>query len=308
MAKKQKISLVIFLIFDAALLGLAFFLIAKPAPDFSKFLLFNPKGIIASEERRLIFTALGFMLIAVIPAFVLAIYIPWKYRAGKNAEYDPNPKNHQLMTAAIWALPACVILILASLVWSSTHRLDPHKALISANKPIIVQVVALRWKWLFIYPEYNIATVNFLEIPEQTPITFKLTSDNAAMNSFWIPQLGGQMYAMTGMVNQTHLMASGLGEYQGSTAEMSGSGFAGMRFKTDSVTQADFDAWVLAVKKSGKILDTQEYDSLVVPSENNPPASYASVTGNLYNTIVMKYMPAATSSDDSMMMQMDGMK
>ena len=308
MITKQKSLFIGLLLIDASLVIGTVLLIAGPAIHFGgTFAILSPKGPIAEQQRRLIFTAVGFMLIAVLPAFALAIYVPWRYRAEKNAAYDPTSRHSPFLTVAIWALPAGVIFILASLVWSSTHRLDPHKELASANKPITIEVVSLRWKWLFIYPDQNIATVNFLEIPEKTPVTFKLTSDNAAMNSFWIPQLGGQMYTMTGMVNQTHLMADGVGEYQGSTAEMSGAGFAGMRFKTDSVTGSDFNSWVQSVKTSPQILDSKTYAALVEPGENYPPTSYASVEKNLYNTIVMKYM-SPTSSADNSMAQMEGMK
>ncbi len=261
------------------------------------FVLFNPKGIVALKERSLIVTAIGLMFIVVIPVFIATFYFAWKYRAGRDAEYAPDSNPNVKLELLWWAIPAAVIFVLAIINWKSAHDLDPYKPLQSAAKPLTIQVVSLRWKWLFIYPEQNIATVNFIEFPENVPVNFQLTSD-ASMNSFWIPQLGGQMYAMAGMQTQLHLMAGEPGEFNGSAAEINGTGFAGMKFIAKASSQADFYAWVESVKKSSQTLNQEAYNKLAEPSENNPATFYSSTEKNLYSTIMMKYMmPASTHMD-----------
>jgi cytochrome o ubiquinol oxidase subunit 2 len=173
--------------------------------------------------------------------------------------------------------------------WNSSHNLDPYKPLASNVKPLTIQVVALQWKWLFIYPEQGIATVNFAQIPEDVPINFEITSD-APMNSFWIPQLGGQIYAMPGMSTKLHLMAEEPGDYRGSSANISGEGYWAMRFTTRASSQEKFDDWVAEVKTSKQWLDAAEYKQLAKPSEDEPQIFYSAFDDDLYDTVVMKYM------------------
>lgn len=254
--------------------------------------LLTPKGTIAFYERNLMVTAVLVMLAAAIPVFILAFFIAWKYKEGNpSAKYVPDWKLNRYAAVLKWVLPCVVILALALLNWKSTHDLDPYKRLNNTTPPLTVQVVALRWKWLFIYPRQNIATVNFIEIPVNTPVNFELTSDGP-MNSFWIPQLGGQIYAMTGMTTQLHLEANNRGDYTGSAAEINGQGFSGMRFTTRASSKKDFDSWVESVQKSSNKLDFKEYENLVKPSENNPAAFYFLADPNLYNKIIVKYMPS----------------
>jgi cytochrome o ubiquinol oxidase subunit 2 len=156
-------------------------------------------------------------------------------------------------------------------------------------------VVALQWKWLFIYPEQHIASVNFVQFPDQRPLNFQITAD-APMNSFWIPKLGGQVYAMSGMSTQLHLMADKPGDYRGISANMSGEGFSGMKFTARASTQKDFDAWVLKEKRSGVSLDKASYDQLALPSKDNAATTYTLAKHDLYDTIVMKYMAPAEES------------
>lgn len=248
----------------------------------------NPKGIIALKERNLIIFALLLSLLVVVPVFVLTFVFAWKFREGKQEKYDPDWDHNPLLEAIWWALPGVIILVLAAVTWISTHQLDPSKPLPSSTQPIEIQVVALQWKWLFIYPEQNIATVNFVQFPQRTPINFELTAD-APMNSFWIPQLSGQIYAMPGMRTQLHLEASAPGEFAGSAAEISGRGFAGMKFIAKASSVADFDAWMQRVLGFGNTLDVAEYNRLAAPSENNPAAFYASIEENLFNEIIMKF-------------------
>lgn len=182
------------------------------------------------------------------------------------------------------------------LVWKSSHELDPFKPLESNRKPVRVQVVALQWKWLFIYPEQNIATVNFLQFPEQTPINFEITAD-APMNSFWIPELGGQIYAMPGMKTKLHLIANEEGNFRGSSANLSGRGFAGMTFIAKASSQLEFEDWVESIRESSNFLNLREYNRLAEPSENNPVASYVLQKKDLYDWIVKKYMVPMTEMD-----------
>ncbi|MGI8419743.1 MAG: ubiquinol oxidase subunit II [Candidatus Levyibacteriota bacterium] len=257
----------------------------------------NPQGIVALQERNLIFVAVSLMLIVVIPVFALAFYVGWKYHANNTkATYIPDWDRNDKLQFFIWGFPTLIICILAGMVWVYAHKLDPHKALASSTKPITIQVVALRWKWLFIYPEQKIATVNYVVFPEKTPIDFELTAYDTPMNSFWIPQLGGQIYAMSGMATQTHLMADGIGEYRGSNAEISGAGFADMTFTAKSVSQNDFNSWVSSVKQSPLTLDQTVVGRLSKPSKDMPPTSYSSTQDNLYTTIVIKYMAHPTQN------------
>lgn len=250
----------------------------------------NPRGLIAFKERSLMITATLLMLIVVIPVFILTFVISWRYRAGNTkAKYAPDWDHHRVLEFTWWAVPTAIIVGLAVITWQSSHELDPYKPLASDKKPITIQVVALQWKWLFIYPEQHIASVNMVEFPEGTPVNFEITSD-APMNSFWIPQLGGQIYAMSGMTTHLHLMADSPGSFDGSSANLSGAGFAGMKFTAKSVPRAEFDVWAKSVERSPRHLDHGVYQALAKPSQNNPPSYYSSVTEGLYDDVVMNYM------------------
>lgn len=254
-----------------------------------------PAGVVAAKERDLMIAATLLTLIVVIPVFVLLIYIIYTYREGNTeAKYEPEWTNRNL-EFVWWGIPFAIITALGVIIWQSSHSLDPYKPLASDVKPLTVQVVALQWKWLFIYPEQNIATVNYVEFPEDRPVNFQITSD-APMNSFWIPKLGGQIYAMSGMNTALSLMADEPGVYQGSSANLSGKGFAGMKFDAKAVTAADFDAWVASVRQSPQALDRAGYLKLAAPSENVPPTDYSSTEFALYDKIIASYMaplPAA---------------
>jgi cytochrome o ubiquinol oxidase subunit 2 len=253
--------------------------------------LLNPKGIIALQERNIIYLDVFLMFLVVIPMFIIALLIAHKYKEdSKKAKYVPDWKNSKLLVLVWWTVPAVLVLVLAVINWKNTHALDPFAPLESNVKSLTIQVIALRWKWLFIYPEQNIATVNYIQFPVDTPINFELSSDDAPMNSFWIPQLGGQMYAMTGMGTKLHLIANTIGDFSGSAAEINGAGFSGMRFVARSSSNEDFERWVEKVHKSSKTLDADEYDMLSKPSENNPVVFYSSTVPGLYNKIIMKYM------------------
>lgn len=253
----------------------------------------NPKGSIGHSEQRLIITATLLMLIVVIPVFILTFFIAWRYREGnKNATYMPDWDHDFKLEFTWWALPGLIILILSVITWRSSHQLDPFRPIASSKPPITIQVVALQWKWLFIYPAQNIATVNYVQFPAATPINFEITSD-APMNSFWIPSLGGQVYAMAGMRTSMHLMADGTGSYDGVSANLSGRGFAGMKFLATSSTSDEFSSWVASVRHEPKVLNQDTYDQLSKPTENNPVSYYSSQDANLYDNIINKFMMPA---------------
>ncbi|MGL5263963.1 MAG: ubiquinol oxidase subunit II [Candidatus Rhabdochlamydia sp.] len=256
----------------------------------------NPKGTIALKERNLFIIITLIMLIVVIPVFVLTWVISWKYREGNKAKYTPDWDKHLLSESIWWGLPCAIVLAMGILVWKGSHELDPFKPLESNRKAIRVQVVALQWKWLFIYPEQNIATVNFLQFPEQTPINFEITAD-APMNSFWIPELGGQIYAMPGMKTKLYLIANEEGSFRGSSANLSGRGFAGMTFIAKASSQLEFEDWVESIRESSNFLNLREYNRLAEPSENNPVACYVLQKEDLYDWIVRKYMAPMTEMD-----------
>ncbi len=251
---------------------------------------FNPKGIIALAEMNLIVTTTLLMLIVVIPVFIMLAVFSWRYRASNTkAKYTPDWHSNNALEIIWWTIPIIIIVFIARMTWVSSHELDPFKPIDSSIPPITIQVVALEWKWLFIYPEQNIATVNFIAFPVDTPIHFRITGD-APMNSFWIPQLAGQIYAMAGMDTSLHLMANEAGEYNGVSANYSGYGFSGMKFIAKATSQEEFDQWLQIVQQSPDTLNFNEYEKLAEKSRNNNVAYYSSTEVSLYDKIIMKYM------------------
>ncbi|MDB5166270.1 MAG: Ubiquinol oxidase subunit 2 [Candidatus Saccharibacteria bacterium] len=255
------------------------------------FALFESRGVIAHEERKLMVFTLALSLVVVIPVFALLIGIVWRYRDTnqKKARYDPTWDHNRMAETIWWLIPTAIITVLAIVTWQSTHQLDPYRPIASTVKPVKVQVVALDWKWLFIYPDERIATVNFVQLPVNTPVDFEITSAGP-MNSFWIPQLAGQIYAMSGMSSQLHVMADQTGDYRGSSANLSGKGFAGMTFITRVSSTSEYYDWVQSAKTIESELNQGSYDALALPSQNNPETLYGYVEQNLYDTIVMKDM------------------
>lgn len=253
--------------------------------------LFNPKGWIAEEQHKLMVAAVGIMFLVAVPAVSLFYFMAWRYRESNHkARHDPNAGPGKLLVASMWLVPITIAVVMTSIMIPATHRLEPQKQIASDAENLTIQVVAMRWKWLFIYPEQNIATVNYVQIPVDTPVTFELTADEAPMSSFWIPNLGGMLYAMSGHTNRLNLMADTLGEYPGSSAEINGAGFAGMKFVAHATSKKDFDVWARELNLSSSPLSTSEYDKLVKPSENNPIAAYSLADSDLYAKVVMKYM------------------
>lgn len=303
MNKKLQAGLIILLAAGAA--GLIWFILHRFG--FGTVAVLQPQGTIANQQRDLMKFAGIFMLIVGIPVFIMTFGFAWRYRASnRKATYTPNWDHNLVAETVWWTIPSIIIVILAVVAWTSSHQLDPFKPLDSKVKPITIQVVALDWKWLFIYPAQGIATVNYVQFPAGTPVNFVITAD-APMNSFWIPQLAGQVYAMAGMTTQLHLMADHAGSYNGLSANISGEGFADMRFVATSTSQADFDHWVAVTKLSPTPLTMAEYDKLAEPSLKNPVSTYTLAAQDLQQSVIMKFMSPQTASQSTDVMSMSGM-
>lgn len=258
--------------------------------------LMNPSGDIANQQGRLIVVSTVLMLIIIIPVIALTVFFAWRYRqSNKEATYSPDWDHSTQLELAIWAAPLLIIIALGAITWISTHTLDPYRPLSRLDaqrqispetKPLVVEVVALDWKWLFIYPEQGFATVNELAAPVDVPISFKITA-SSVMNSFFIPALAGQIYAMPGMETKLHAVINKPGEFEGFSANYSGAGFSGMRFKFHGMSKGEFDQWVQKAKSSKDGELTREgYTKLEAPSEREPVRHYASVASDLYDAIL----------------------
>ena len=259
----------------------------------------SPKGDIGAQEKTLLFTATGLMLIVVIPVIIMILTFAWKYRASNTkADYQPKWAHSTAIEVVVWTVPCIIVAILAVITWRSTHALDPYKPLVSEHKPVTIEVVSLDWKWLFIYPEYDIATVNEIAFPVDVPVNFRITSASV-MNSFFIPQLGSQIYSMAGMETKLHLNAREPGTYAGISANYSGAGFSGMRFKAIATSQEGFDNWVKEAKASATSLTPAVYQELTKRSERNPVVKYASVPPSMFDYILGSTMSKMAGVDDA---------
>ena len=272
--------------------------------------LMNPSGDIALQQRNLILVSTGLMLLIIVPVIALTLLFAWRYRkANTQADYRPDWDHSTQLELVIWAAPLLIIIVLGTITWISTHTLDPYRPLsrIDAKrvvpegvKPLVVEVVALDWKWLFIYPEQGIALVNELAAPIDRPIQFNITA-SSIMNSFFIPALAGQIYAMPGMQTKLSAVVNKPGVFDGFSANYSGHGFNGMRFKFHGLTTADFDKWVATTKASAKQLTRTEYLALEKPSERDPVQRYSSVETTLYSAIVNRCVEANKMCMEDMM-------
>ena len=243
----------------------------------------DPKGPVGAQEKQLLLEALIPMLMVITPIIVLTLWFAWWFRASNaKATYRPRWEYSGAIEFSIWMIPLLVILFLGSLAWVGAHQLDPYRPLVSKRKPLAVQVVAMDWRWLFIYPEQGIASVNELAIPVDTPVSFKLTSATV-MNSFFIPSLGGQIYAMPGMQTQLQLQASEPGNYRGLSAQFSGDGFSDMHFQVLATDSAGFETWVQRAKSAAARLDAATYDQLAADHKVGPVAYYFPVSDALFD-------------------------
>jgi len=254
----------------------------------------NPAGEIARQQRDLIYTSTALMLLIIVPVMILIVVFAWRYRKGKGGTYDPDFDHSTSLELVIWAAPLMIIIALGALTWSSTHLLDPFrpldrhtlsKASQAAGEPLRVQVIALDWKWLFIYPEQGIATVNELVLPVDREVRFDITSSNM-MNTFYAPTLAGMIYAMPGMQSTLHAVLNRPVVSEGFSGNYSGAGFSDMRFRLRGVSQSEFANWAEEARGGGQRLDLAAYGQLVKPSEKVPRMSFGAVRPDLFRRVV----------------------
>lgn len=269
-----------------------------------------PSGDIAVQQRDLIVWATVLMLLVIVPVIILTLLFAWRYRSSnQDAAYSPDWDHSTVLELVIWAVPLLIIIALGAMTWVSTHKLDPYRPLdrIDAGQPVpegmeplVIEVVSLDWKWLFFYPEQGVASVNELAAPVDRPIRFKITS-SATMNSFFIPALAGQIYAMAGMETKLHAVINETGVYRGFSANYSGAGFSDMHFKFHGLDEQGFQAWIERVREQGGTLSGEAYRQLEQPSQNVPVTYYAEVMPGLYEKILNRCLePGAVCMKDMM--------
>ncbi|MEI8187850.1 MAG: COX aromatic rich motif-containing protein [Candidatus Saccharibacteria bacterium] len=263
----------------------------------TNFQVLNPKGQIALQEKNLIVFALALSLFVLVPVFLMLIVFAIRYNEkNTKSKYSPNFDHSRIFEAIWWGIPTILIAILSVVTWNSSHSLDPYKSISSSKPTLKIQVVSMNWKWLFIYPKSQIASVNDLTIPVDTPIDLEMTSDGP-MNQIWIPQLAGQIMLMPGMVTHLNLISDNTGSYLGRSSNISGVGFAGMTFNTNVVNSRDYSAWINNARKSTKVLNNISYKELNIPSEYVPVSYYSYASHDVFGDIYNKYM---SSNNDNM--------
>jgi len=246
----------------------------------------DPQGPIAAAERLLLINSTAIMLVVVVPVIVATLAFAWWYRASNtHATRSLDESYESRVEFVTWSIPALTVILLGGVIWIGSHQLDPRAPIQGKSDPVRVDVVALDWKWLFIYPDHGVASVNQLVIPAGAPVEFRLTSATV-MNSFFVPQLGSQIYAMGGMITHLHLLADNPGEYPGFSAMFSGDGFSDMRFVVKSVSPGDFNAWLAQARSTGSGLDDASYAELAKPSKAVPPTTYHSADPKLFERIL----------------------
>ena len=274
-------------------LGVLGYLLVSPA----HFDVLSPAGAIGKQQQQLLLFASILSLCVVLPVFTMLGVFAWKYREGAGAKHTPEWGENNALEALWWGIPIVIIIVLGVVTWRTTHALDPYRPIMSDRKTLEVQVVALQWKWLFLYPDLGVATVNKLIIPEQTPVHFTLTAD-APMSAFWVPALGTQIYAMNGMSSQLHLIADRTGQFEGYTTNINGKGYADMKFTVYAQPQQKFDDWLAGMEKNPEVMNEATYAKLAKPGTAEQ-REYVLRNTTLYDTIVNKYMPDhAMGSED----------
>nr|WP_175598090.1 ubiquinol oxidase subunit II [Paenibacillus luteus] len=255
-----------------------------------QFIVLDPKGPIGESQKDLIYFSTILCAVIIVPVLIMTAVIVWRYRdkKGSTASYKPNWEHSTKLEITWWSIPIVAILILAIVTVKYTYALEPSKPIESAKAPITIQVTSLDWKWLFKYPDEDIATVNYIKIPEDVPVKFQLTSDTA-MNSFWVPQLGGQIYSMSGMAMTLYLQADEQGSYYGSGANFTGKDFAKMTFKVDATSEEEYKAWVAEVKATSPALTMEGFEQLTEPGTSDVQL-FSSFPEGLFNKIVTQYV------------------
>jgi cytochrome o ubiquinol oxidase subunit 2 len=258
----------------------------------------SPQGPVGAAENAVLFDAVAIMMTIVAPTIVATFAFAWWFRASNGrAKRMPDWAYSGQLELVVWAVPLLTIMFLGGLTWVASHDLDPAKPLASKTRPLEVQVVSLDWKWLFIYPDQQVASVNQLVVPVGTPIHFSLTSASV-MNAFFVPQLGSMIYTMNGMVTQLNLQADRPGVYAGRSSHFSGDGFAGMHFNVTAETPEQFNAWVMSTRTSSRPgLDPASYLALSKQSVNVTPSAFSSVSPGLFQTIATQTLPQAPGPD-----------
>jgi cytochrome o ubiquinol oxidase subunit II len=258
----------------------------------------DPQGPIASAQLLLLINSTAIMLVVVVPVILATFAFAWWYRSSNvRANRSPDDSYEGRLEFVLWSIPTLIVILLGGVIWIGSHQLDPRAPIPANADPLRVDVVALDWKWLFIYPDQRVAAVNQLVIPAGTPVHFRLTSATV-MNSFFVPQLGSQIYTMGGMTTHLTLLADKPGEYSGFSANFSGDGFADMRFMVKAVPPGDFNAWVTQVRGVGSALDDAAYAQLAKPSEAVPPKTYRSVEPKLFEQIIEQTVSGPPRADN----------
>jgi cytochrome o ubiquinol oxidase subunit 2 len=251
----------------------------------------DPAGPVAAQEKQILINSTAIMLAIIIPTMIATVAFAWWFRRGNSkATYRPDWEYSGAIEMVVWGIPILTIMLLAGITWIGSHNLEPSKPLQSNVPPVKVDVVSLDWKWLFIYPDQGIATVNQLVVPAGTPVTYRLTSATV-WNTFWIPQLGSMIYTMPGMTTRLNLQADRQGVFDGLSGHFSGDGFPGMQFKVQSVPRDQFAAWAQGAHSSGQVLDARGYADLAKPSSYVKPITYGTVAPNLFDAIVANRAP-----------------
>lgn len=269
--------------------GLMILLLLLTACGCNNLLLLHPKGPIGGQERFLIIISFLLMLIVVVPVIVMSIWFPLKYRAGNTkAPYAPKWCHSVKIEIIVWLIPAAIVFTLSILIWIYTHKLDPYKPLESNGKTTVIEAISLNWKWLFIYPEKNIAVINQIAFPAEVPVSFRITS-TTVMTSLFIPQLGSQIYAMAGMQTHLNLLAKERGTYVGQNQQYSGAGYSDMHFQALATSTDQFEAWIQKAKQSSERLTWDRFRQLEKPSSNDTVTFFSTVAPGLFDSVIYKF-------------------
>jgi cytochrome o ubiquinol oxidase subunit 2 len=257
---------------------------------------FDPVGPVSASERLILLNATGIMLVVVVPVILMTMAFAWWYRASNTrATYSPEWSYSGQIELVVWAVPAMVVILLAGVEWIGSHQLDPARKLVAGAKPVRIEVVSMDWKWLFIYPDLDVAAVNDLVVPTGAPLEFTLTSATV-MNAFFVPQLGSQIYTMPGMTTHLNLLADRDGDYPGFSSHFSGDGFSGMRFMVHAVNAAQFAAWAKSTRTAGRPLDAGAYASLMRPQISVDAQTFGGVDTRLFEHALQLAAPMAAAS------------